>query len=98
METIGYNQVKTKEGIIEKSAMRLMSMTMVWVAIIYLFAAFATDAILYFRLLHLLELKVIDKDVLTVLLSAKGGIDLGVLGILLGISFGGKAGQKYIEK
>lgn len=79
------------------SKMRKYFGIMVWVSIGYIVYNLSLKAYIWSKIFTLIEDEKIDAAMATILSNSNKGIDSIVLGVLLGIPFGGKVWQKFAE-
>ena len=93
----GYNEEVSADGIISKSKIRQMSGIALWSALIYLVISIILNLWFWGKVFHLLNQKLIQKDVLTIMLASFTGINVTVFLILIIGAFAPKAVQKFAE-
>jgi len=93
----GFNEEVSSDGTISKSKMRQMSGIALWSALIYLVISIILNLWFWDKVFQLLNQKLIQKDVLTIMLASFTGINVTVFLILIIGAFAPKAVQKFAE-
>lgn len=91
---VNFNQEKPNVW----SKMRKYFGIMVWVSIGYIAYNLSLKAFIWVKIFSLIESDKLDSAMATIISNSNKGIDSIVLGVLLGIPFGGKVWQKFAEK